>query len=331
MRTTLGAALALAVSLGATGTFAQDKEVTIVHQDMIVPFRTLIDSGKLEEATGYKINWQKIAGGGDVIRAMASGDAQIGEVGSSPATAAASQGIDVQVFWILDDIANAEQLVARNDSGVATIADLKGKKVGVPFVSTAHYQLLFALKEAGLDTKSTQVLNMRPPEIAAAWERGDIDATFVWNPALAKVKESGKVLASAGDIAKKGTPTFDAIMVSRSWAAEHKDFMVTLVKTLAAKDTEYKANKAKWTADSAEAKSVAKVSGAEVKDVPAALADYGFLSLDEQASPAWLGGGVAKALTDTAAFLKEQGRVADVAPDYGKFVTDAYVKAAAAK
>ena len=69
-------------------------------------------------------------GGGDVIKAMASGEVPIGEVGSSPATAAASQGMDVQVIWLLDDIGNAEQLVARNGSGVTSLADLKGKKVG---------------------------------------------------------------------------------------------------------------------------------------------------------------------------------------------------------
>ncbi len=327
-RMTFCLAAALAAALAGAAHAQAKKEVTFAHQDMVVPFRVAIDTGALEKATGYKISWKKFTGGGDVIRAMASGDVQIGEVGSSPAAAAASQGMDVQVFWILDDIANAEQLIARNGSGVSSVADLKGKKIGVPFVSTAHYQLLFALKDAGLDSKSAQVLNMRPPEIAAAWERGDIDATFVWNPALAKVKENGKVLTSAGDIAKKGRPTFDAIMVSRSWANQNKDFMVALVKTLAGGDAAYKAEKAQWTADFAEAKSVAKVSGADVKDVPEALSEYHFLTIEEQASPEWLGGGVARALADTAAFLKEQGRVTDVASDYSKFVTDEYVKAA---
>jgi taurine transport system substrate-binding protein len=324
------AAAALAALL-ATSAGAQDKEVTFAHQDMVVPFRALIDSGELEKATGYKINWKKFTGGGDVIRAMASGDIQIGEVGSSPAAAAASQGMDVKVFWILDDIANAEQLVARKGSGVSTVADLKGKKIGVPFVSTTHYQLLFALQQAGIERKDAEVLNMRPPEIVAAWERGDIDATFVWNPALAKVKESGTVLVSAGELAKAGRPTFDAIMVSSDWAAKNKEFMVALVKALAAKDAEYMANKAKWTADSPEVASVAKISGADPKDVPAAMGDYAFLTLEEQASKEWLGGGAAKALADTSEFLKEQGRVAETAPDYSKFVTDEFVKAAMAK
>jgi taurine transport system substrate-binding protein len=325
---------AFALAMGAAGAYAQTKEVTIAHQDMVVPFRVLIDSGEIEKATGYKINWRKFTGGGDVIRAMASGDVHIGEVGSSPAAAAAAQGLDVKVFWILDDIGNAEQLVARNGSGVNSVADLKGKKIGVPFVSTTHYQLLFALQQAGVNPREAQILNMRPPEIVAAWERGDIDATFVWDPALSRVKANGKVLVSAGELAKKGRPTFDAIMVQGAWAEKNKDFMVKFTAMLAKKDEEYRANKAKWTPDSPEVKSVAKITGADPKDVPAAMDAYVFPTLKEQASNAWLGGvkdsGVAKALADTAAFLKEQGRVSDVPSDFSKFVTDEYVKAAMA-
>jgi taurine transport system substrate-binding protein len=323
---------ALALGLGAGAALAQTKEVTIAHQDMVVPFRALIDSQELEKATGYKINWRKFGGGGDVIRAMASGDVQIGEVGSSPAAAAAAQGLDVKVFWILDDIGNAEQLVARNGSGINSISDLKGKKIAVPFVSTAHYQLLFALQDAGVNPREVQILNMRPPEVAAAWERGDIDATFIWDPVLSKVKGNGKVLVSAGELAKKGRPTFDAIMVQGAWAEKNKDFMTKLTAMIAKKDDEYRANKAKWTADSPQVRSVAKISGADPKDVPDAMGAYIFPTLKEQASNAWLGGGkdsgVAKALAETAKFLKEQGRVTDVPADFSKFVTDEYVKAA---
>ena len=49
--------------------------------------------------------------------------------------------------------------------------------------------------------------------------------------------------------------------------------------------------------------------------------------LAQQASPAWLGGGAAKALDrDRREFLKAQGRVPALAPDYGRFVTGDYVR-----
>lgn len=76
--------LALLVAVGTATSFAQaKKEVTFAHQDMQLPYRILMDA-ELEKATGYKINWRMFGGGGEVIKAMSSGDVQIGEVGSSP-------------------------------------------------------------------------------------------------------------------------------------------------------------------------------------------------------------------------------------------------------
>ena len=316
----------MVVACGAA--VAQTKEVTFAHQDMLVPLRTVMESGELEKATGYKINWRMFGGGGDVIRAMASGDVKIGEVGSAGITAAASQGQDIKLFWILDDIADAEALVARNGSGIASVADLKGKKVATPFVSTAHYQLMAEIKSSGVDPKSVTVMNMRPPEIAAAWERGDIDAAFIWDPVLSKVKSNGKVIATSGSIGKKGFPTFDGMVVNAAWAAKNEAFMVALVKALAKADAAYRAGQAKWTVDSGEVKAVAKWTKADAKDVPAAMKLYKFPTLQEQASATWLGGGAAKALADTSAFLKEQGRVQEVKPSYAPFVTTKYVQEA---
>lgn len=322
----------LLVAVGMVSAFAQaKKEVTFAHQDMLVPFQAIIESGELEKATGYKINWRMFGGGGDVIKAMASGDVQIGQVGSSPLTAAVTQGQDIKLFWILDDIADAEALIARNGSNVNSVKDLKGKKVATPFVSTAHYQLMAAMKLEGLTAKDVNVLNLRPPEIAAAWERGDIDAAFIWDPVLSKIKANGKSIASSGSIGQKGYPTFDGIAVNSKWATEHEAFMVAMVKALNKADTEYRSGKASWNVNTEQVKAIARVTKADVKDVPAAMALYVFPTAAEQLGPKWLGGGAAKAMAETAVFLKEQNRIQEVKADYSVFVTDAYVKKAMAK
>jgi taurine transport system substrate-binding protein len=326
----LFAALALGIlAAAATAPAWAQKTVTFAYQDMMNPWRYVQQTGEIEKATGFKINWRQFGGGGDVIRAMASGDVQLGEVGSTGVATAISQGMDVELFWILEDIASAEALVARNGSGVNTIADLKGKKVGTPFVSTSHFQLLYAMQQAGLKPGDVQVLNMRPPEIAAAWGRGDIDATFIWDPVLSTVKKNGKVLMTSGDICKKGACTFDGLVVSKKFAAENPAFMVALVKAIANADASYKANPKAWTGDPAKVAAVAKWSGGKPEDVADAMALYGFPSLQEQASATWLGGGAngaaAKALAQQANFLKEQGRLTSVAPDFGKNVTTEWV------
>lgn len=322
---------AAAVWMLAGAAFAQTKELTFANQDMLVPLRLVMESGEVEKATGYKINWRMFSGGGDVIRAMASGDVQMGEAGSSPLTAAASQGQDIKLFWISADIANAEALIARNGSGINSMKDLVGKKVATPFVSTAHYQLMAGMKMDGVDAKAVNVMNMRPPEIAAAWERGDIDATFIWDPVLSKIKGNGKTIATSGSIGKRGAPTFEGIIVNGKWAAANEGFMVAFVKALNRANEEYKASGKSWTPDSPQTKAMAKWTKADPKDVGPAMALYTFPTFAEQLSPAWLGGGAAKAMAGTANFLKEQGRVQEVKPDYSAFVTDIYVKKAMAK
>ncbi len=328
MKRVLTALLFAVAGIAALPASAQ-KTVTFAYQDMMNPWRWVQQSQEIEKATGFKINWRQFGGGGDVIRAMASGDVQLGEVGSTGAATAISQGMDVELFWILEDIAAAEALVARNGSGVNSIADLKGKKVGTPFVSTSHFQLLYAMQKAGLKPSDVQVLNMRPPEIAAAWGRGDIDATFIWDPVLTTVKKTGKVLMTSGDICKAGACTFDGLIVTRKFANDNPQFMVALVKALAKADADYRGNPKAWTGDPAKAAAVAKWSGGKPEDVADAMALYSFPSLAQQASPEWLGGGAngaaSKALAQQANFLKEQGRLTSIETDYSKNVTVEWV------
>lgn len=321
----------VALTLAGSAIAQSPKEVTIGHQDIVFPYRTVMESGELEKTTGYKINWRMFAGGADVIKAMSSGSVQIGEVGSSPLAAATTQGQDVKLIWILDDIASSDVLIGRNGSNINEWKDLKGKKVATPFVSTAHYSLMVGMKLAGVDPKSVNVLNMRPPEIAAAWERGDIDAAFIWDPVLSKIRRTGKAIATSGSVGKQGYPTFDGLVVNAKWAAENQDFLVALVKAISRADSEYRANAAKWTATSPQIKAVAKWTKADANDVPSAMAAFVYPDMDAQLSPAWLGGGAAKMLADTSIFLKEQGRLQEVKPDYSMFVDTSYLKRAMGK
>src|SRR4029079_11546421 len=71
----VAAAVALQVMAQTTVTFA--------YQDMMNPWRWVQQSQEIEKATGYKINWRQFGGGGDVIRAMASGDIPPGAGGTT--------------------------------------------------------------------------------------------------------------------------------------------------------------------------------------------------------------------------------------------------------
>ncbi|KVR08270.1 taurine ABC transporter substrate-binding protein [Burkholderia ubonensis] len=334
IRRAVVALTALAAFAAPGAAHAESREVVIAYQDMVVPWRYAQASGEVEKATGYKVTFRKLDSGADVIRALASGSVQLGEAGSSPIAAGLSQGLDISLFWVLDNINDAEALVARNGSGVTSVAALKGRKIGVPFVSTSHFHTLVALQAAGVNPNDVKIVNLRPPEVAAAWTRGDIDATYIWDPVLAKVKQSGTVLTTSGRVAKEsGKATFDGFVVSRKFARANPEFVERFVKVLAAADADYRAHAAAWKVGSPQVAAVAKVSGANVADVPASLALYAFPTPAEQASPTWLGGGAqagaAKSLAATAAFLKSQGTIQTVLADYSVGVDPQFVQKAA--
>ncbi|HWJ83824.1 MAG TPA: glycine betaine ABC transporter substrate-binding protein, partial [Cellulomonas sp.] len=81
------------------------------------------------------IDWVRFDSGGDVNTAVVAGSIDIGLAGSSPVTRGLSAplNIDYQVAWIHDVIGDAESLVARDGTGIASIADLKGHKIATPF------------------------------------------------------------------------------------------------------------------------------------------------------------------------------------------------------
>jgi taurine transport system substrate-binding protein len=234
------------------------------------------------------------------------------------------------LVYILDDIAASDQLVARNGAGISGWKDLVGKKVGTPFASTAHYSLMVGMRLEGVDSKSVNVMNLPPPAIAAAWERGDIDASFIWDPVLSKIKRNGKAIATSGDIGKQGYPTFDGLVVDAKWASQNREFVVALIKAITKADADYRANPAKWAVGSPQVKAIAKWTKADEKDVPDAMAAFVFPDTTAQLSNAWLGGGAAggaaKTLENSAKLWKEIGRIQEVKPDYSVFVDSSYLR-----
>src|SRR5947208_17118102 len=114
MKRLLTGLMFIAAGLIAAVPALAQKTVTFAYQDMMNPWRWVQQSQEVEKATGEKINWRQFGGGGDVIRAMASGDVQLCEVGCTGIATAISQGMDVELFWVVQDIAAAVALVVRN-------------------------------------------------------------------------------------------------------------------------------------------------------------------------------------------------------------------------
>ena len=228
-------------------------------------------------------------------------------------------------FIVTAQIKGSEALVVRNGSGIDTPEDLIGKTIATPFVSTSHYSLLGALKHWNLTPQQVKVVNLSPAQITAAWKRGDIDGAFTWSPALGEIRKTGTVLTDAGQVSEWGAPTFEVWVARKDFAEQHPEALKAFTRVSLEAIADYNAHQADWTADSEQVKKIAALTGANAADIPELLQGAHFPSAAEQKTPALLGGGTAKDLAQTALFLKEQGKIESVLPDYSGYVSDRYL------
>lgn len=273
----------------------------IPNGDLIVK-----DTGLLNTCLpNVKTVWSKFASGGDVIQAFGANSLDIGLLGSAPAAKALSAplNIDMKVIWIQDRIGAAESLVAK-DPSIKTVADLRGKKIAVPFASTAHYSLLTALAKAGVT--DAQVINLAPDAIRGAWGGGQIDATYIWEPTLSQLK--GNPLTDSAQVADQGAPTFDLEGARGDFVKDNAAFLKvwTAAQGWAANLLNTDPQKA--------SEHIAGQLGVPLEQVQTQLKGYAYFDKATQAGPDHLGGQLGADIRKTAEFLLQQGQVQGVGP-----------------
>lgn len=320
--------LLLGLNIGLTIAQAEETNpVTVAYQTGVDPSKVAQADGLYEKATGRTIDWRKFESGAEVIAAVASGDVVVGNIGSSPLAAAASRGLPIKTFLVAGVLGSSEALVVRNNAAITKPADLVGKKIAVPFVSTTHYSLLAALTHWGIDPKTIEIINLRPSEISAAWERGDIDAAYVWEPALSKVKASGNELTNSAEVGQWGAPTFDVWITRNDFAEKNPNFLEQFVKVTTTETARYTHDPKSYVADSTNLEKIARLTGSKTEDISTLLAGNNYPTPKEQTT--LLTQPFADAIKKTAEFLKAQGKVEAVQADYLPYVTNQFVKTAA--
>jgi taurine transport system substrate-binding protein len=270
----------------------------------------------LEQALpDYNIKWTKFDSGADVNTAFIAKELDFGALGSSPVARGLSAPLNIpyKVAFVLDVAGDNEALVVRNGSGINTIAELKGKRIGTPFASTAHYSLLAALAQNGLSASDVQLVDLQPQAILAAWDRGDIDAAYTWLPTLDDLRKTGKDLITSRQLAKDGKPTLDLSAVSDDFAQAHPDVVNTWRQQEARALTTIKDD------PDAAAKSIAAEIGLAPEVVAGQLKQGVYLTPQEVASPEWLGsdgtpGNIAANLQSASQFLADQKQIPTAAP-----------------
>jgi NitT/TauT family transport system substrate-binding protein len=75
-----------------------------------------------------------------------------------------------------------DKVIARKDKGINSVADLRGKKVGLTKGTNAQFLLDLLLIYNGISPSEVEVVDIKPTGLVPALKNGDVDAISAWEP-----------------------------------------------------------------------------------------------------------------------------------------------------
>ncbi|MCJ2068934.1 ABC transporter substrate-binding protein [Methylobacterium sp. J-030] len=239
LRGGLGGAAALA--LGAPTARAAPREVKISMQRSSVLFTVLKVKGTLAERLaplGFTPSWHLFT---SVLEPMNAGAVDIhADVADAVPIFTQAARAPLTFYARERGAPSAEAIIVPADSPIRSVADLRGKTVGVSRGSGSHYVLAAALKRAGLTFADIKPAYLQAPEGAVAFEQGSLDAWSIWDPFLAFAEAKRPVRAIAdGD----GLTTYHRYyLVNDSFVAAQPEVVATVYRSLVEAGAWMKAN-----------------------------------------------------------------------------------------
>lgn len=269
---------------------------------------------------GIETNFLVFDSGVEANQAFASGSIDFASMGNTNGIIALARGLDVELIWLHEILGEIEALAVRKDSEIEKVEDLAGMTVATTFASTAHYSLLQVLNDAGI-ADQVQLLDMKTVDIVAAWERGDIDAAYTWQPSLGHLLEDGDILISSEQAAAMGHKTANVLLARKGFTEQYPELTTDFIAALVAGGNIYRENPNKA------AEIVADPLGITAEDALAQMQGSIWLTSEEEISDEYMGtsekaGAFSKVMKETSDFLLGQGTITE-SPSQDEF--DAFI------
>jgi len=133
----------------------------------------------------------EISGASDTIRALRNGTIDAASLTLDEVVRAMQDGADPVLLLLLDESHGADAVLAR--PGLASLADLRGRRIGLQVNSVGAYLLRRALDVGDVRSDEVQIVNVAPELHLASLERGDVDAVATAEPFRSQLLGRGAI------------------------------------------------------------------------------------------------------------------------------------------
>ncbi|MDI5975114.1 ABC transporter substrate-binding protein [Amycolatopsis magusensis] len=168
---------------------AELANVTLKVGDQKGGVKSLLTAAGLLDDLPYRIEFSTFTSGPPLLEAASAGAIDIGRVGNTPPIFAAAADAKISVVAAAQAPVVDDALLVPQDSPLRDITELRGKTIGVAKGSSAHGQVLYNLRAAGLSTKDVKLSYLQPADAFAAFNQKAIDAWAVWDPYTSQAQQ----------------------------------------------------------------------------------------------------------------------------------------------
>jgi sulfonate transport system substrate-binding protein len=192
---------------------------------MILKQRGLLEKEFAKD--GIAIVWVQSAGSNKALEYLNAGSIDFGSTAGSAALVARINGNPIKSIYVYSR-PEWTALVTTKDSRIATVADLKGKRVAVTRGTDPHIFLVRALLDAGLSEKDISPVLLQHADGKTALIRGDVDAWAGLDPMMAQAEiEDGARLF----FRKPQANTWGILNVREQFLKDHPDVVRRVLAT----------------------------------------------------------------------------------------------------
>ncbi len=133
---------------------------------------------------GLEVELQPHALGRDALNSVIEDRADLATVYETPVVQRIYRGAALGIISTLHTSTRSQALLARRDSGISTIGDLKGKRVGVTPGTSMEFLLDLLLTTESVPASSISTVRLEPKDYESAVTEGQVDALMVFGPHL---------------------------------------------------------------------------------------------------------------------------------------------------
>ncbi|MFG1379220.1 ABC transporter substrate-binding protein [Xanthobacter autotrophicus ATCC 700551] len=189
LATRLAALLATSAVLAFGALPASAQEVIRVGNLKLAHFAGVSYIKEIASTCGITVDLKIFAKGPDVLQAILAGELDVGATASEAAISGRGNG--AQIYIVGGFAKGGARLLAVPDSGIKTVADLKGKKVGVTRGSIQEVLLAAEMGKVGLTPKDLTLIYLGYPDLNQALLQKQVDAIMQTEPQSAQAISRG--------------------------------------------------------------------------------------------------------------------------------------------